>query len=367
MAPKNPLFQKCIAYLKSLPGIEASIQGESYSSSKVLADGILTISMSGKIAHYVCEIKTGLTSDLIDDVATYVSRLGTRLNNKERPLLITRGLSNIVVDQLLQRNVEFIDVDGNIYLNSPDIYVVVRNQIAKEGTSRSLEITATALQVMYALLAHSRGLRKKSELMRSLDPGITPDTPISDEQISRLSGVSLKTVKSNLKKLQDLDYITTKDQGYEIVDYVKLLERWELGYSERLRAKLLLGTFSPIGKAEFSTVRDQIQHCADEYDYLIGGELGAAIMTDHLRPISAALYLPNSSASRKLAVNLKLKPDLEGNIIFFQAFGSKGGLGLNPSTKNVVNPLLIHAELVWTGNSRLKEMAQYIYHKYIEE
>lgn len=367
MAPKNPLFQKCISYLKSLPGIESSIEGESYSSSKVLADGMLIISMSGKIAHYVCEIKTGLTSDLIDDVATYIFKLGTRLKEKERPLLITRGLSNVVVDQFLQRNIEFIDVDGNIYLNSPGIYVIVRNQISKEGASRSLEITATALQVMYALLAESKRLKNKSERMRSLYPESKPDTPISYEQISRLSGVSLKTVKSNLKKLQDLDYITYKDQGYEIVDYVKLLERWELGYSERLRAKLILGTFSPIGKAEFSTVRDQIQHCAEMYDYLIGGELGAAIMTNHLRPISAALYLPNSSTSRKLAVNLKLKPDPEGNIIFFQAFGSKGGLRQNPSTRNLAHPLLIHAELVWTGNSRLKEIAQRIYDKHIEE
>ena len=43
MHPKNPLFQKCLTYLESLPSITAAIQGESYFSSKVLADGKLII------------------------------------------------------------------------------------------------------------------------------------------------------------------------------------------------------------------------------------------------------------------------------------------------------------------------------------
>lgn len=121
MHPRNPLFQKCLAYLESLPKLEATIQGEPYFSSEALADGTLIINTdnnaSNKSAYYVCEIKTGLTNDVIEQVAEYLSNLGKRLKSQERPLLITRGLSNLVVDQLLKKNVEFIDVDGNVYLN----------------------------------------------------------------------------------------------------------------------------------------------------------------------------------------------------------------------------------------------------------
>lgn len=354
MQPKNPLFQKCFDYLESLPHIEVAIQEEPYFSSEVLADGKLIIKTSNKSVNYVCEIKSGLTNDVVEQVAKYFYNLGERLKHTERPLLVTRGLSNVVVEQLLKNNIEFIDVDGNIYLNSPEIYVLVRNQVSKEGVSKSLEITAAALQVIYALLSQ---------------PNLLVDEHGFNEEISYISGVTSKTVKNILKKLQDLDYITRKRGRYEIVDYVRLLERWELGYIERLRAKLLVGTFSPIEKRGFPEVKDQIKECAEQFNYLIGGEFAASLMTDYLRPVSATLYLTNNSNSRQIAVKLKLKPDPDGDVTLLQTFGhveyqlyERG-----ENQQNLVHPLLVHAELVRTGNSRLKETAQLIYDRYIEE
>lgn len=354
MPPKNPLFQKCLAYLESLPSIEATIQGEPYCSSEVLADGELIINTTNKSVNYVCEIKTGLTSGAIQQVTEYFSNLGKRLKPNERPLLVTRGLSNLVIEQLLKENVEFIDVDGNIYLNSLGIYVLVRNQVFKEAASKSLEITAGGLQVIYALLSQPRLFTKEHDF---------------DQEIAALSGVTSKTVKNTLKKLQDLDYITYRQGRYAIVDYLRLLERWELGYFEKLRAKLLLGTFKPIGKDGFSEVRDKIEEGAKKYNYLIGGELAAAVMTEYLRPIGATLHLINNSDSRRIAVELKIKPDPEGEIVFLQHFGhiEHQKNNLSKFQPSLANPLLVHAELVQTRNNRLKEISQLIYDQYIEE
>lgn len=354
MQPKNPLFQKCFDYLESLPYIEVTLQDEPYFSSEVLADGKLIINTSNKSVNYVCEIKTGLTNDVIEQVTEYFFNLGKRLKPNERPLLVTRGLSNVVVEQLLKNNIEFIDVDGNIYLNSPEIYVLVRNQVSKEGAGKSLEITAAALQVIYALLSQPNLLAREYDF---------------DEEIAYISGVTPKTVKSTIKKLQDLDYITRKHRRYEIVDYIRLLERWELGYTERLRAKLLLGTFTPIEKGGFPEVRDKIKEYAEQFNYLIGGELAASVMTDYLRPISATLHLSNNSDSRQIAVKLKLKPDPDGDVALLQTFGHVESqlYELRKNKQSLVHPLLIHAELVRTGNSRLKETAQLIYDRYIEE
>ncbi|MCW6036345.1 hypothetical protein K4A83_08685 [Spirulina subsalsa FACHB-351] len=354
MQPKNPLFQKCLDYLESLPHIEAMVEEEPYLSSEALADGKLIIKTSSKSVNYVCEIKTGLTNDVIEQVTKYFYNLGKRLKHTERPLLITRGLSNVVLEQLLKKNIEFIDVDGNIYLNSPEIYILVRNQASKESANKSLEITAAALQVIYALL------RK---------PHLLLDESGFGEEISYISGVTLKTVKNTLNKLQELDYIARRYGRYEIVDYLKLLERWELGYIERLRAKLLLGTFSPIGKGGFREVEDKIRECTDQFNYLVGGELAASVMTDYLRPISATLHLINNSDSRQIAVKLKLKPDPDGDIALLQTFGHIGYQRYEggKNQQSLVHPLLIHAELVRTGNSRLKETAQLIYDRYIEE
>ena len=353
MRPKNPLFQKCIAYLESLPNIKATIQGEPYFSSEVLADGELIIGTSNKTANYVCEIKTGITNDIVEQVAEYFANLGKRLNGKQRPLLVTRNLSSLVIDKLLERNIEFIDVDGNIYLNSSEIYIVVRNQFSKDSSNKSLELTATALEVMYFILKH---------------PSIIMLDGI-EEKINALSGNRLtqKTVKNTLEKLQKLDYIKRNLKGYEIIDYIKFLERWEIGYAERLRAKLLIGTFRSIGKRNFHEIEDGLKQYSHKYGYRIGGELAASIMTQYLRPVSAVIYV-NQDRYLPLAVDLKLKPDPNGNIEIHQEIDRQNFHHIhNGELNNLIHPLLIHAELVRTGDSRLKETAQLIFDKYIEE
>ncbi|PZO45144.1 MAG: hypothetical protein DCF19_01240 [Pseudanabaena frigida] len=357
MHPKNPLFQKCIAYLESLPNIRATIQGEPYFSSEVLADGELIISTSNKTANYICEIKTGITNDIVEQVAEYFANLGKRLNGKQRPLLVTRNLSNLVIDQLLERNIEFIDVDGNLYLNSSGIYMVVRNQTSKENTNKSLEITTSVLQVIYFILK---------------DPSIIASDGIngSYEKIDCLlgSGITPKTVKNTLERLQELDYIKRTRKGYEIIDYIKLLERWELGYAERLRSKLLIGTFRYIGRQSFLEIENKLTQYAHKYGYLIGGELAASIMTQYLRPVGATLHIHKDHNYFPLVVDLRLKPDPDGNIEIYQRFYRQSDQhGRNEELNNLIHPLLVHAELVRTGDSRLKEAAQLIFDKYIEE
>ena len=357
MRPKNPLFQKCIAYLESLPNIKATIQGEPYFSSEVLADGELIIGTSNKTANYVCEIKTGITNDIVEQVAEYFANLGKRLNDKQRPLLVTRNLSNLVIDKLLERNIEFIDVDGNVYLNSSEIYIAVRNQTTKDTTNKSLEITVSVLQVIYFILK---------------DPSIIANDGVngSYEKIDCLigSGITPKTVKNTLEKLEKLDYIKRTRKGYEIIDYVKLFERWELGYAERLYSKLLIEKYRYIGSRSFSDIEDELKLNAPNHSYLIGGELAASIMTQYLRPVGATLYIRKDSYYYRLAVKLKLKPDPDGNIEFHQRFERQHDLyDRNGELNNLINPLLVHAELVRTGDSRLKETAQLIFDKYIEE
>jgi len=210
---------------------------------------------------------------------------------------------------------------------------------------------------MYALLIHQEIIAANN------------DFDDFDEMISCISGVTLKTVKSTFKKLEELDYIKQKKEGYEIIDYTKFLERWELGYSERLHAKLLIATYSPNAKRNFSEVESDLREYAGICGYLIGGELGASRIIKYLRPITATLHLKKNVGLLGVAVKLKLKPNPDGNIVLIKGFGDdkyqQGKYGL--LTKDIAHPLLIHAELVRTGNDRLKETAQLIFDKYIEE
>lgn len=351
MYPKSPLFQKCVAYLESLPNLKVIVQEEFYPTTDVLSDGQLTITNSYKSVSYVYELQTNITNDFVEKVVEYLINLGKRLINGQRPLLITSHLSNLVIEHLLEKNIEFIDVDGNIYLNNPDFYILIRKQVAKDSKHQSLSITPAALQVIYAILKQ---------------PSLLYQNYINE--IATISGVTSKTVKTTLKKLNDLKYLQSKYGGYKIIDYIKLFERWELGYSESLRPKLLIGTYIPAMNRDFSELEPEIIEFADQYDYLIGGELAASFLTPELRPISVTLHLNKNSNEREIAVKLKLKPDPKGNIIFIRSFSHahhQGSYGLFDG--NLIDPLLIHAELIHSGNSRLKEVAHQIYDHYIED
>jgi hypothetical protein len=400
MYPKNPLFQKCLAYLESLPNMQATIQAEPYFSSEVLADGQLVINAADKTIHYVCEIKTGLTTDVIEQVAEYFTNLAGRLKDGQRPLLITSDLSDRVVEKLIEKNIEFIDIDGNVYLNHSGIYIIARKQIFKGNANQSLEITAAMLQVMYVFLVKPSMLSVHPDRSLGLLRNEFSPTPSAasmylepkwenyvHQDTALASNLSLKTVVNTLRKLQELGYLAHKSKSrhrrmsgihdiaafdrilglrkfiYEIIDYVRFLERWELGYAERLRAKLLIDTYSPAGGKQLSEMRDEIQSNADEYGYLIGGELAASIMLQHLRPSSTTLHLQKHDNARRIAVQLRLKPDPDGSITLLQCFGDTQYQRIE---QNLAHPLLVHAELVRTGNSRLKETAQLIYDRYLE-
>ncbi|HAJ59481.1 MAG TPA: hypothetical protein DCP31_09590, partial [Cyanobacteria bacterium UBA8543] len=98
---------------------------------------------------------------------------------------------------------------------------------------------------------------------------------------------------------------------------------------------------------------------------LIGGELGASILTQYLRPIGTVLHFPEEQNYRKLMVNLRLVPDPQGNISFFHQFGKRNRWWLHQEPDPIADPLLLYAELMMIPDDRLKETAQRLYEKYI--
>lgn len=356
ISPKAPLLQKCIHYLESLPHLEVELTAEPYDSPSVLADGKLIIGIGKARNEYVCELKPRLSQDWLEIVPEFLLKLQKRLQPGECPLLITEGLSNFVAKELVAKNIEFVDVKGQVYLNRPGLYILVFHQplrkTGKSADSQSLQITTATLKVMYGLLSHPAG--------ESLD------------KLASYSGVSLKTLKQSLSKLQKLGYIRFKLDGdlqvcYKIQTSLKLLERWELGYSEQLRSELLVGCFNPINQRAFSDIQPQLLEIAAQYGCRIGGELAAGMLTDYLQPIGGTLHLPQDCNFRRLALDLRVKPSDEGSITFLREFGMSdrdlNADGIEQTT--FVNPLLIHAELMYHGNSRLRETAQRLYDKYL--
>jgi hypothetical protein len=286
MKQGNHILQKCLEHLQTLPDIQASLIS-SYALVKGI-DGIINISSPLKSVDYAYTIQPDINCAIVELVVAYLKRHEEKAGQKL--LLITRYLTDAAIQYLLDENIEFIDSAGNMYLNNTATYILIRGKRhPKEKISFSLQITYNTLKLIYILL-------KTPKIFES-----------SSKELANAADLTTRTVNQTLKNLYQLGYLQRQRNGnYRIANYTKLLERWEIGYYETLRPKLLLATFTTIGERKFSQVSDSIVDLAKEQDFLIGGELGAAILTSYLNPIGATLHTLDNH--RLIAAKLKLKP-----------------------------------------------------------
>ncbi len=340
----NPLLEKCSEQLTRLPNIQVNFKEAPKIWSDESIAGLLTITSNTNSIDYICIILESLTEEDLF-LTTYQSI--SEQNKKYKHIIITTYLTNSMVEFLLKQNIEFIDATGNIYLNSQAAYVFIRAGLDSKNNASLFQITSTTLQIIYILL------KSPSILEASL------------EELEKASSVPLEVIQNNLENLYYLGYLERKRKGgYWIANYTRLLARWEMGYIECLRQELLLGTFTFQQKRKFSEVAPSIIELALYDNFLIGGELGAAIATDYLYPQSTIIHI---TGNYKSVINkLNLIPSSQGEIIFLQQFGNQNGFSDN-QIKNIADPLLIHAELIKENNDRLNSTANRLFDKYIED
>lgn len=215
----------------------------------------------------------------------------------------------------------------------------------QDDAAYTSQITPTVLKVIYILL-------KTPEILTF---------PLLE--LANTTGVPVENIKNILENLYKLGYLYRQPRGgYRIANYIKLFERWEIGYVESLRPKLLLETFTYTEERKFSEIAVKIIELANKNNFLIGGELGASLAIPYLVPQRATLHVVNN---HDLIVDeLKLKPNPRGEISFLKQFGNFNHGSYNQGSY-IADPLLIHAELMIESNDRLEETAQRIFTKYI--
>jgi hypothetical protein len=352
MLPKHPLLQKCLKALEAMPTFQTEVGMMPYVTADFLADGQLFIENAQGKSEYIYEIKSDVTRDTIDAVIQYFGSLQQRLPGKTRALLIAHQLSDQTVDRLVEKDIEFVDATGNIYLNSPRNYVLVRRP--PDRRSPSTEITSSTIQLMYLLLRIPGSLRGD----------------YVERKLAGSADMAVNTIEKHLTRLVDLGYLQRKRKGYKIVDYLQLFERWELGYAEVLRSELLIGTFAHIKKTGVDLVASSL---ADQWSscplVLIGGEVAASIIMGDFQSPHGTLHLRDEWTPSVL-VDLSLKPDPDGDITLFRTFAGVSNVyryvpSMDWAFSKCVDPLLIHAELNLSHDDRVKTVAQRLFEQYI--
>ena len=136
-----------------------------------------------------------------------------------------------------------------------------------------------------------------------------------------------------------------------------MLDRWTVTYYDVLRPRLIKRKMRFFDKSKYGKWKKIILNQTKEIDTLWGGEPGAAILTNYLRPGTYTIYTTRSwqECAKKFGLVPDDKGDVEIVLMFWNFFNPK------EKDQSIVPPVLIYADLINSGFDRNIETAKIIF------
>lgn len=262
-------------------------------------------------------------------------------------LLMTDYVSPGCGETLRHGGVEYIDTAGNAFLRQHSLLVEISGRRKASRTPRAGRgFQPTGLRLIHLLL------RKPEALNWTY------------RRLSGEAGLALGAIGPVLKELQERGFARAdKDGRLHLYNRSELFHRWEVGYLERLRPKLLLDTCRPATDLSLGALPDLIVKQGLQGRLQVGGELGAALVMQGTRPQRATLHVHDDPLA--LMLRLRLVPDANGPITLLRTMDLRRSHDGAEARLTLADPLLLHAETTNSGDNQARELAGQIYQRYL--
>lgn len=295
-------------------------------------------------AYYYMKVVPKLSPMVADLVVHQIQTSAAPLNSK--PLLVSHYISPKMAALLKQKEIEYVDCAGNIYLNRQPLYIEIAGQKHVQKAPNADRLFRPAgLKLVYQLLRNPLAVNATYRVLAD-------DSDIALGAIGNLF--------TELEKRGNL--ISTTNSTRQLHAIEELLQRWQLGYLETLRPKLMLQRCQLAPGYSVNQIPERLRQLHDGKQVLVGGELGASLMTGGFQPLNAVLYL-KPEMQLKTMLQLHLTPDPDGPITLLQPFGRQcSWTGWQPEGLTLADPLLTFAEL---SGSLTDQIADKLYHQYL--
>ena len=338
----NKLLDQAIRALKVETGLRINVVEHEYLPNERRADAFLQIEgpeplqLAAEIKAWAQHVNTGA-------LINQVRQLGNA------GILITDYINPKLAERLKQNDVQFMDACGNAFIKATQLFIFIKGNKRREAHDLPEDRTARAFK--------PTGLKVTYTLLRN--PALT-NAPY--RQIAEQANVALGTVGWVMMDLKDAGFLAKRGNRRILRNYEKLLQRWIETYPETLKPKMLVGRFlaeRPDWWKEFPVA---------EYKAWCGAEIAAAKYTNYLKPEIATVYVKDTAHLAELLKAARLRKLDEwttapGMHVYVYAAFWKGEHG----ETDLVDPVLIYADLMATGDPRNREVALEIYGKYIAE
>jgi len=258
-------------------------------------------------------------------------------------ILVTPYLSRELAQRCREIDLSFIDTAGNAYVRATNLLVFVSGQPRKIDLSLQPHyqaLTASGLKIVFHLLTHATAINT------------------TYRAIKESTQVSLGSITNIMEDLIARGYLSPDGQmPRRLLAADKLVDEWAVHYPIKLRPKLFARRYTQInskGLNHFLKNVDLSTHRA-----VWGGEAAAAILTQHLVPERATVYLHHTGDS--LIQEHRLRADPFGEIELLNAFWQDD----DNSSQTTAPPLVVYSDLLSTGDGRLFETAGLLREQYL--
>jgi len=340
------IFNACTEKLRKLPPVKSVKKHKSSAVKNTDVDALLDIVTDRGNIQFAVEVKGALKRPLPHHLAVMKNKL------KLPFLLMSEYINPSIAEELKHNGIHYIDCQGNAYINMNEyIYIDVqgmRKTISQEEKTTTL-FQPTGLQLLFILLAYSEKL----------------NAPL--RTLQNLASISYGQTQSGMKALKEKDLVMKNKMGrMALRDKKTLLEKWLGHYDDRLRPKLILGSYKIAPSIEVEIAQKLKGLLKGEQDaYAIGGGLGADLLLHYYRGPSTEIFI-RPDLFDDVKTNLKLMPAKETNVTLFNLFSPMIIYKTNTPFP-VAHPLFIYSELLHQSASRAQETAEMIYNTYLRQ
>ena len=332
---ETELLEQALNVFYETTGHQFKIEAIEQDDHGCRADALIRLLVPGAHHQFVVEIKNPLTN------ATLAVAIEQLKQFPQQGIVVTEYVNPNMAERMKDMGVQYIDLAGNAYIDAPPLLIYIKGNkpkgpLEKQTATRAFQ--PTGLKVLFALFCN---------------PALV-NAPYRD--IAKAANVALGTVGWVFTDLRELGYLAEKGKRHRRLRNKKeLFNRWVTAYPEQLRPKLIIGRYTTDETVWWKDAKLQ------KLNGYMGGEAAAEYLTHYLKPEFITVYVREQPA--ELQLTFKLKKDPQGNVELLKTFWD---VACDWTDNKIVNPILVYADLVATGDPRNMETAQIIYEKEID-
>lgn len=329
---ESEILKKSVTQIDKLLGINCKVLSLKVHKNNNTLDAEIALAHNNNEVKYFVEIKRRIVPEQIPGIIEQAEEIS--------PLMLVADYISPKAKELLRlKNISYADTAGNMYLSDEGIYIYIQtNKTNREKLKTYTRAFSNAgLKVLFQFLKNPAYLNKSYRF-------------IGDKAKVTISTVG--TVIHNL--LKENFIVQIDDKKYQFVDRKRLFEEWVKEYNNSLRLKLKQKRYKWLTK---DTHWKNIELPRETY---WGGVNAAELLTEYI--IADRMQIYTSLPFQDVMKTLKIIPDDHGEIIVIETFWKN-----EEASNNLIDPILIYADLLFDANPRSIEIANKIYKEYVQD